>query len=190
MKKYKKILLFPALLLIGIVLLLALRSAVQLIEKAAYPQKYNESVQQYAALYKVEPALVYAIIRTESGFEKDALSSVGARGLMQITEETFNWIKSKIAQDETISFDDLYDPAINIRFGTYLLSVCMSRYNNDISTAAAAYHSGMGKVDQLLADGAYTENGKVLHTFPYNQMNNYVRKVTRNYKMYQMLYAK
>ena len=189
MKKHKKLLFFPIVLLLCIMLLLALQTAVRLVEKAAYPQKYSAQVQQYAFAYQVEPALVYAIIRTESGFKKDALSSVGARGLMQITEETFSWIKSKIAQDEEISFDDLYDPTTNIRFGTYLLSVCMARYDNDISTAAAAYHSGLGKVDSLLADESYTENGKVLHTFPYNQMNNYVRKVMRNYKMYQTLYA-
>ena len=64
---------------------------------------------------------------------------MGARGLMQITDETFLWIKSKIAPGEEITFDDLFDPAVNIRFGTYLLATCLARYDGDFSTAAAAW---------------------------------------------------
>lgn len=154
-----------------------------------FPQKYSAAVEQYAAAYQVEPALVYAIIRTESGFDPKADSNVGARGLMQITEETFLWIKSKIAPQEALTFEDLYTPEVNIRFGTYLLSVCMQRYGGDIPTASAAYHSGIGKVDELLKNKAYSTDGVILHTFPYQQMNNYVRKVQNNYEKYLTLYA-
>ena len=57
---------------------------------------------------------------------------------MQITEVTFDWIKTKIAPTEALTFDDLYDPETNIRFGTYFVSYCLKRYDNHLATAAAA----------------------------------------------------
>ncbi len=106
---------------------------------------------------------------------------------MQITEETFQWIKGRIAPNEDIAFEDLYDPETNIRFGSYYLTCCLSRYENDLATAAAAYHSGWGTVDRLLEDG-HSQDGQTLASFPYPQMKRYVEKVTRSYARYQELY--
>jgi soluble lytic murein transglycosylase len=153
-----------------------------------YPQKYREMVEQQAETYGLDPLLVYAFIRTESGFDPNAESSVGARGLMQITQVTFDWIKSQIAADESVAFSDLYDPATNIRFGCYYLKRCLERYAGDIPTAAAAYHSGWGTVDTLLANTAYSQDGSVLCVFPYAQMKNYVAKIGSAYGKYQLLY--
>ena len=60
--------------------------------KIAYPQKYSEYVNKAAADYNLPPALIYAVIRTESGFDPDAESSVGARGLMQLMPSSFEWL--------------------------------------------------------------------------------------------------
>lgn len=154
----------------------------------SYPQKYSESVELWAAEYEQDPLLLYAFIRTESGFDPQAQSSVGARGLMQITEETFDWIKSQIAPDEALTFDDLYTPEVNIRFGSYYIMRCMDRYGDDVSTAAAAYHSGWGTVDGLLSDTAYSPDGHRLEVFPYRQMQNYVAKIGRAYARYRLIY--
>lgn len=162
---------------------------IEKIEKYNYPLEYPEYVTQYSAEYGVDPYFVYAVIRTESGFNEMAESSVGARGLMQMTEETFEWIKGKIAPNEDISFEDLYQPKTSIQFGSYFLSLCIERYNGDLSTAAAAYHSGWGTVDKLLQDGNYTQNGIHLTTFPYEQMNNYVWKINKSYEKYVTLYG-
>lgn len=125
-------------IVLAVVLCLAgvffVKDAVRAVEEMAYPRTYAALVQQYAAEYGVDENKVYAIIRTESGFKPEAESKVGARGLMQITDETFLWIKSKIAPGEEITFDDLFDPAVNIRFGTYLLATCLARYDGDFST--------------------------------------------------------
>lgn len=122
-------------IVLAVVLCLAgvffVKDAVRAVEEMAYPRTYAALVQQYAAEYGVDENKVYAIIRTESGFKPEAESKVGARGLMQITDETFLWIKSKIAPGEEITFDDLFDPAVNIRFGTYLLATCLARYDGD-----------------------------------------------------------
>lgn len=137
----------------------------------------------------MDPLLVYAFIRTESGFDPQATSSVDARGLMQMTEETFLWMRSKIAPEEPLTFADLYDPDTAIRFGCYYLHLCMVRYKGDVSTAAAAYHSGWGTVDQLLQIEEHSADGETLQGFPYNQMHHYVNKITACYQTYQRLYA-
>ncbi|MEG0768404.1 MAG: lytic transglycosylase domain-containing protein [Ruthenibacterium sp.] len=189
MREHHKIMRAAALLLCFFAALLAVQTAVKALEKVLYPRRYSQPVQQYAAQYGVDENLVYAIIRTESGFDKKARSDVNARGLMQITEETFDWIKTKIAPDETMTFEDLDTPEVNIRFGSYLLSTCLLRYAGDVKTAAAAYHSGMGTVDALLKSGDYSADGTVLTAFPYRQMSNYVNKVSRSYEKYQTLYG-
>ena len=88
-----------------------------------------------------------------------------------------------------MSFDDLYDPETSVRFGTYLLAVCLARYGGDLSTAAAAYHSGIGQVDTLLEDARYSSDGQTLFSFPYRQMNHYVNKVNASYQRYCSLYG-
>ena len=90
---------------------------------------------------------------------------------------------------KALTFDDLYDPETNIRFGSYYLACCLERYGGDVATAAAAYHSGWGTVDDLLADGAYSADGVTLHTFPFEQMNLYVSKIRRSYAAYQRIYG-
>ena len=124
------------------VLLALLLAAITLLNRGsdtvmntAYPRKYDEYVTYYAGKYQIDPYILYSIIRTESNFNPQAESNVGARGLMQITEITFDWIKTKIAPDEPLTFDDLYDPEVNIRFGSYFISYCLQRYDDDLATA-------------------------------------------------------
>ena len=143
-----------------------------------YPRKYEQLVEKWAETYELDPLLVYAFIR-----------SVDARGLMQMTEETFLWMRSKIAPEEPLTFADLYNPDTAIRFGCYYLHLCMVRYKGDVSTAAAAYHSGWGTVDQLLQMEEHSADGETLQGFPYNQMHHYVNKITACYQTYQRLYA-
>ena len=159
------------------------------VERQLYPRKYQDLVEQWAQVYQLDPLLVYSFIRTESGFDPDATSTVEARGLMQMTEETFLWLRSKIAPDEDLTFGDLYDPAVSIRFGCYYLHLCMERYKGDVATAAAAYHSGWGTVDALLQIEEHSSDGETLQGFPYNQMNHYVKKITSGYANYQRIYA-
>ncbi|MGN0707385.1 MAG: lytic transglycosylase domain-containing protein [Faecalibacterium sp.] len=158
------------------------------VERLLYPCKYSSFVQVWSTVYELDPLLVYSVIRTESGFDPYATSSVDARGLMQMTEETFFWLRGKIAAEEHLTFDDLYNPAVSIRFGCYYLNMCLARYGGDVDTAAAAYHSGWGTVDALLTNPAYSSDGITLKSFPYSQMNHYVEKIRASYDAYQRLY--
>lgn len=172
-----------------VVVLLSAPTAVRKVEEQIYPCKYPAVVETYAAEYDLDPLLIYTFIKTESSFDPEAVSSVGARGLMQMTEETFEWIKSKLAPGEDITFDDLYDPDCAVRFGAYYLRLCLDRYGGDVATAAAAYHSGWGTVDSLLHHEDYTGDGKTLPVFPYSNMNHYVEKILHGYERYTELYG-
>ena len=151
---------------------------------AKYPLKYSEYVEQYSEQFGIDPYLLYSFIKTESSFEPDAVSSAGAIGLTQITEETFSWIKMTLCPKEAIVFYDLYKPEISIRFGAYYISRCLERYGGSIDTAAAAYHSGWGTVDRLLNE----QGTETLVDFPYEQMKNYVYKINKAYTSYQEIY--
>lgn len=171
---------------LGILLMSVFRTQ---IARAEYPCRYAEYVTYYAAKYDIDPLMLYSFIRTESNFDPAAQSDAGARGLMQITEVTFDWIKTKIAPDEDLTFDDLFDPETNIRFGSYFVAYCLLRYDNHLATAAAAYHSGVGTVDGLLADPACSPDGQTLTHYPYPQMRRYVHKITTGYQRYQEIYS-
>lgn len=160
----------------------------QILLRHYYPLSYQDEVEHWAGEFEVDPYLVYAVIRTESSFRPGAKSSAGAIGLMQITEDTFDWIKSRVAEDEPLQFEDLYEPSTAIRFGSYLLSISLERYGGDVSTAAAAYHSGWGTVDRLL-EAEVGGNADSLTEFPFSQMQHYVNKVNKAYSRYQSLYA-
>ena len=189
-KKKKQTGYWIVLLLLGLFIIAAIWPGKKMVEDKMYPLKYNEEVTQWAEEFAVDPYLVFSVIKTESGFDPLARSNADAIGLMQMTEDTFDWIKGKIAPSEPLVFEDLLKPEVSIRFGTYFLAISLERYQGDISTAAAAYHSGWGTVDRLLEEGEHTENGIYLHSFPYAQMSHYVNKVNKNHAEYLRIYTK
>ncbi len=184
-KKIRRFLLAILLLAAAVWLLFG---ALKRLQKQVYPLFYADTVRACAQEYDLDPLLVYAFIRTESSFDPAATSNVGARGLMQITEETAAWIHSKLYPGTVMDFDDMYLAETNIRYGCYYVSACLRRYDGDIATAAAAYHSGWGTVDALLQKSEYSADGDTLDDFPYSNMNRYVEKIQKNYGRYQSLY--
>ena len=65
---------------------------------------------------------------------------------------------------------------------------CLDRYSGHLATAAAAYHSGVGTVDGLLGQEAYSLDGVTLDHYPYPQMRLYVKKITESYQHYSEIY--
>ncbi len=159
------------------------------LKKMQYPQKYSEYVDEYSELYDVDENLVYAVIRTESHFNPDDKSGAGAKGLMQITSECFDFLKQNIPDDSQDYPDSaLYEPEINIKFGTYFLSYLLDRYDNIEKTALAAYNAGFGCVDEWLSDKNYSADGENLDVIIYPETADYVVKVEDAKKMYNELY--
>lgn len=156
--------------------------------EAAYPLKYENYVERYSRENGLDKYFVYAVIKTESGFKPDVVSNVGARGLMQIMEDTFEWVKFK-QDDETAVYYDMYDPQTNIKYGCYLLGFLMDEFG-DIETAAAAYHAGRGKVNEWLSDSSVSSDGVHLDTIPIPDTAHYVSKITKAVEIYTRLYDK
>lgn len=156
--------------------------------KHFYPQEYSQYVSQYAAEYGVDEALVYAVIRTESGFRAEVQSSVGACGLMQIMPDTFEWLQTLSDSEVTYSESDLFDPQINIKYGTYYLSYLIDHYNGREELAVAAYNGGFANVDSWLEDERYSDDGITLTDIPYNETSQYVERVENTKSMYESLY--
>ena len=120
-------------------------------ERAQHPLYYGDLVLSYSASQGLDPALVAAVILSESSFDPMAESRVGARGLMQLMEDTAAWIAHKLKEDgPSYTFDLLYDPEVNIRYGTWYLGYLSRRYDGDATKVICAYHAGQGNVDAWL----------------------------------------
>ncbi|MCL1832778.1 MAG: lytic transglycosylase domain-containing protein [Oscillospiraceae bacterium] len=154
--------------------------------RRTHPLEYEELVRASAQEYGVCEYLIYAIIKTESGFEPDAESNVGARGLMQLMPETFEWLRDyQLREGESgIVFDAMYQPEHNIRYGTYLIAYHMQNYNNNIKAAAAAYHAGAGEVNEWYDSGFSFDD----HDIPIPDTAHYVNKIVKSYEVYLRLY--
>lgn len=151
-----------------------------------YPQNYSAYVEKYCVEYGIDENLTYAVIHTESGFDSNAVSHMGACGLMQIMPETFDWLRSKIGADDD-DIDDIFDPETNIRYGVYFLSLLRCEFGDERLTIAA-YHAGMGRVNQWLRDSVISPDGKTLENIPFSDTEHYVKKVERTKKVYETLY--
>lgn len=168
--------------------ILALRGAYLAFYRNAYPTGYRDIVLREAEKNNLPFDLVFSVIRTESGFQPDVESSVGARGLMQLTEETFDWTKSKMedAGDET--FADLYDPETNIRYGCKLLRLLLDEFENE-DTAMCAYHAGWGSAKRWLADEEHSPDGVRIENIPFDDTRSYVKKIADTRIIYGNLYG-
>lgn len=155
-------------------------------EAASHPLKYTDCVERCAAENNIDKYLVYAVIKTESGFDSGAVSNVGARGLMQIMEETFDWISYKLNDDEAV-YADMFDPEQNIRYGCYLLGYLYSEFGN-IDATMAAYHAGRGNVNKWLSDSRYSSDGVHLDHIPISDTAHYVDKINKAMDIYIRLY--
>lgn len=157
-------------------------------EKARYRFLYRDLVEGYSAQYGLDPAMVAAIIYNESRFDPQAVSKLGARGLMQIMEPTGGWIAETLDEDDGYSFDLMFDPETNIRFGTWYLSFLCRMFGNDLIKVAAGYHAGQGRVQGWLADTRYSSDGSTLEIIPFDDTNQYVQRVITAYEMYKKHY--
>lgn len=176
------VIILAALFTVGAVLNLAgLR-----LEKSAYPRKYCEYVEQYAAQNDLDAALVFAVIKTESGFRSDARSPAGALGLMQIMPATAEHLAMRM-NEEVPDAEALLDAETNIRYGCEMLRWMYDEFGS-VNTALAAYNGGWGNVREWLSDDDYSSDGVTLHTIPFTETDNFVRRVNIALEKYRELY--
>jgi len=173
------------LLILSVVFIIIIVNAVKLGVQTVYPRQYVNLVEENAKSFEIDESLLYALIKTESGFDKNAVSSVGAKGLTQITPDTFSWLQTKTGEE--YEEDALFEPEISIYYGAYFLDMLLEEFGNT-ETALAAYHAGRGKVNEWLSDPRISPDGVVLENIPYEDTAGYVKRVVRNYKKYKEIY--
>ena len=173
-----------------LILVLTLAVIVLLLENTSrlmFPVKYKEHVSMYSQKYNVDPYLVLAIIKVESKFDPDAVSSKNARGLMQISIKTGNW-GAQTLKLHGYDNDSLFDPETNISIGCWYLDVLAKEFGGNTDLVLAAYNGGSGNVNEWLKNKAYSSSGKSLDKVPFEETDNYIKKVIYYRSMYKKLY--
>lgn len=122
-------------------------------------EQMQSLIDQAASKHGIEPELIRAVIVTESNARPELVSDKGAKGLMQLMDDTAG----------ELGVDDPFQPDQNIEGGSAYLSGLMKRYNNDLTLALAAYNAGPSKVDQY--EGIP----------PYAETRDYVQRVLKEY---------
>jgi soluble lytic murein transglycosylase len=118
-------------------------------QRLRYPLRYSEFVRVHAENNKLDPALLAAVIYQESKFDTSARSASGAIGLMQLTPATARGIAIRTG-GSAFRTADLYNPEINIRYGSWYLQNLFVKYGNE-RLVLAAYNAGQGNVDRWRA---------------------------------------
>ena len=180
-KKVKRLLYILIILIIGFILVINIKEQMM---KSMYKKEYSEYVKKYSKEYNVEADLIYAIIKAESNFERDAVSKQNAQGLMQLMYSTAEEIAESI--DLELTEENIFEPEINIQLGTKYISNLLQKYEC-VEVALAAYNAGSGNVDKWIKNGTIKSDGSDIENIPYKETNAYVRKIMRDYEIYKEL---
>ena len=179
-------------LVLMIVLIIAAAAAIKPVTKGVYcylyPQKYQQYIEHYSKEYGVETDLVYAVAKVESNFDPEAVSSANARGVMQMTEEAFDWVKYRMGDTSEISYENIFDPQVAIQYGTYMLHLLLEETGKE-KLAICSYHAGMGNVNSWLSQEEFSKDGKTLDKIPYSDTKWYYNKVIEVKQIYRELYS-
>jgi len=153
----------------------------------AWPAPFGTEVDRATAGGRtVEPGLVYAVMREESGYRPSVVSVSGARGLLQLMPETAERV-SRRAGITLGSVDDLFLPRVNIELGAAYLAELLARFQGRRSAAIGSYNAGPNAVARWLAQGA-SDDDEWVETISYDQTRGYVKRVLRSAHAYRVLY--
>lgn len=154
----------------------------------AYPKAFNSEVEKFAKDYSVPRELVWGIMRAESQYRKDAISPVGALGLMQVMPFTGYRVANLLGQTD-FQPRQLLEPAGAIKMGSRYLQRLMIKFENTIPLVAAGYNAGPHRVSNWLASFGHLETDEFIEHIPFLETRNYVKKVVSNCHVYSQLYG-
>jgi soluble lytic murein transglycosylase len=154
-----------------------------------YPISHVRATRAYADEYELDPFLLAAVVRVESGYDRWAVSSKGARGLMQVMPETGYWAAG-IMGIADFHPDHLFEPDINLRIGTWYLAYLLREFDGNEAAALAAYNSGLSRVRGWMEGGNWDGNLDAVDGIPYPETREFVRKVTRYAETYRRVYRR
>jgi len=181
-------------IVLGVALLAALAAAVivprlpDVVRELALPLAHEDIIRQQAGAKELDPSLLAAVIYAESKF-RDATSEAGARGLMQITPETADYI-AHLSGGTAFEQGDLATPQVNISYGAFYLRYLLKRYDRNTVLALAAYNGGEGNVDRWLAEASTSERAFGKERIPFSETREYVDRVLDARLSYREKYSR
>ena len=180
----RRLLVAGAAFVVAVVAVVAIVSGMlnKAIDELTLPLRHDDVIRQQAAEKEVDAALIAAVIYSESRF-RDQTSSAGARGLMQITPESAKEIE-RLSGGTTFTLDDLSNPELNIRYGTFFLHELLERYDGDTVAALAAYNAGPANADQ------WGGSELSLNDIGFAETRAYVEEVLKKQSEYRDTYPK
>ncbi len=154
------------------------------VRRGLAPRPFDRLVAQAAAELGVPRDLLYAVMRQESRFDREAASPAAARGLMQLTLPAAGEAAREL-NEEPPAYSDLYDPARSIRLGARTLRSLLDRFDGDAALAASGYNAGAGQT-VLWSGGSSRPAEALLAAISYAETRTYVRRVLANRRGYRL----
>ena len=154
----------------------------------AYPGGYLPTINEFSNEKKTDPHLVAAVIREESTYNPNAVSSAGALGLMQVMPQTGLRVATRLGLEE-FTKERLLDSCYNIRLGTWYLGHLAEKFNNNLIHLIAAYNAGPEVVSKWVQQFGAGDTDEFIETIPYTETRQYVKKVLRSYREYKRIYG-
>lgn len=149
-----------------------------------YPRPYQKRVSELKERFGVEELLVWSVMRQESGFDPQALSWVGASGLMQLMPATARDEARKLGED----VKDLSSPDGNLLLGVSHMAGLLGRFQR-LDWSLAAYNAGGGSVKRWITGKEKVPPEEWIEDIPYDETRHYVKKVLGNLYLYRQIYA-
>lgn len=149
-----------------------------------FPLAYKKQVQLNAMKQKLNPAVIFGLIRRESAFDKNARSPVGARGLMQIMPKTGQQIAREL-KEKKLNVANLFDPSTNVKYGAYYYKKLLNKFGGNYALAAAAYNAGPHRVNRWLPKNGVMAADIWIETIPFTETRAYVSAVLTYALIYQ-----
>ncbi|MBC8231726.1 tetratricopeptide repeat protein, partial [bacterium] len=156
--------------------------------KLIYPFHYQDIINKYSQKYELDPFFVISMIRTESGYGAEAISSAGAYGLMQIMPSTGEEIAQKL-KIRPFKPNMLFQPETNIHIGIWYMKNLMGSFDNNHAIVSGAYNGGQGRMKRWLEASDLSDIDEFIEDIPIYETRNHIKKVMDSYYIYRELYS-
>ncbi len=153
-----------------------------------YMWPYQQTIVEYSERNQVDPFLIAAIIKNESNFQQQAVSEVGAIGLMQIMPVTGAWIAQEMGMED-YQEEYLYRTKTNIRMGCWYLGELQYEFRNNPTLMITAYNAGRGQTRHWMEEYGWDYSFQDVEAIPFADTREYVSRVLQDRNNYYRLYC-
>lgn len=156
------------------------------LKRWSHPMVYGREIRQAYRFYGLSPSLMLALIRTESAYQADIMSASNARGLMQLLPATANKVADALGEEPPGALD-LFDPAVNIRYGSWYLKALTDGFGS-VELALAGYNGGPYNIKSLILAKEGMPLDIFIETISFEETSRYVKRITESRYIYEMVY--